>query len=199
MRRILGIFLLVAIVVGGYIWYKRYAAEKQLADGDIQCVGCMSPERKAEFLKENAGEDADGQSEHKTTRGNISAGGTATTGTSASTTEQTGTIVTGATATPTSTTNTAPAQNKIVYPSPATSGSTMTATAVAAGLPLTDTVAPNPTNGMTFGGKGTYQWYRQGNLTWRVDTVTGRSCIVFATEEEWRKQIVLSHGCGGNA
>jgi hypothetical protein len=65
-----------------------------------------------------------------------------------------------------------------------------------AALPVADTVAPNPPNGMAFTGSGKYQWYRQGNLTWRVDTQSGTSCIAFATDEEWRKPRVLSHGCG---
>jgi hypothetical protein len=71
--------------------------------------------------------------------------------------------------------------------------------AAPANLPATDSVPPNPTNGARFTGSGAYQWYRQGNLTWRVDTVSGGSCIAFATLEEWRKQIVYSHGCGRGA
>ncbi len=59
----------------------------------------------------------------------------------------------------------------------------------------TDTIQPNPPNGMTFGGSGHYQLYRQGNLTWRLNTDTGESCIVFATEEEWRKPQVFRAGC----
>ena len=67
------------------------------------------------------------------------------------------------------------------------------------GLPLRDSQSANNPNDLHFGGTGAYQWYRQGNLTWRVDTATGRSCIVYATMEEWQKQIVYSHGCGRNA
>ena len=61
--------------------------------------------------------------------------------------------------------------------------------------PSTDTIQPNPPNGMTFGGSGHYQLYRQGNLTWRLNTDTGESCVVFATEEEWRKPQVFRSGC----
>jgi hypothetical protein len=71
--------------------------------------------------------------------------------------------------------------------------------ALPANLPQGDSITPNPPNGMAFGGRGTYQWYRQGNLTWRVNTENGSSCIAYATMEEWRKSIVLQHGCGGNA
>ena len=61
--------------------------------------------------------------------------------------------------------------------------------------PATDSQTPNAPNGMHFSGSGTYQWYRQGNLTYRVDTQSGRSCIVYATMEEWRKPYVYNNGC----
>ena len=66
------------------------------------------------------------------------------------------------------------------------------------GLPKTDTLAPNPSNGQAFGGTGKFQVYRQGNITWRVNTESGESCILLATQEEWRKSIVYSHGCNDN-
>ncbi len=65
-----------------------------------------------------------------------------------------------------------------------------------ASLPVSDTIAPNAPNGLAFGGTGKFQWYRQGNLTWRVNTASGSTCIAFATMEEWQKPIVYSHGCG---
>ena len=61
--------------------------------------------------------------------------------------------------------------------------------------PATDSLLPNPPNGAAFSGTGRYQVYRQGNLTWRVNTDDGKTCILFATDEEWRKPIVYSHGC----
>ena len=64
------------------------------------------------------------------------------------------------------------------------------------GAPASDTISPNPPNGMTFSGSGRYQLYRQGNITWRLDTETGRSCVIFATDEEWRKPRVYRAGCG---
>jgi hypothetical protein len=64
--------------------------------------------------------------------------------------------------------------------------------------PASDTISPNPPNGMTFAGSGRYQLYRQGNITWRLDTETGRSCIIFATDEEWKKPRVYKAGCGRN-
>ena len=54
---------------------------------------------------------------------------------------------------------------------------------------------PNPPNGLAYVGSGRFQVYRQGNLTWRFDTQTGHTCILFATLEEWQKQIVSRNGC----
>lgn len=64
-----------------------------------------------------------------------------------------------------------------------------------AAMPASDSEAPNAPNGMRFAGSGRFQVYRQGNLTWRVNTDDGTSCILFATNEEWRKPIVYNHGC----
>jgi hypothetical protein len=64
------------------------------------------------------------------------------------------------------------------------------------GVPATDSISPNPPNGMVFSGTGKYQLYRQGNITWRLDTSNGHTCIIFATEEEWKKPQVLRAGCG---
>ena len=70
---------------------------------------------------------------------------------------------------------------------------------VAAGMtpPASDSVAANPPNGMTFGGSGHYQLYRQGDLTWRLNTDTGDTCVIFATDEEWHKPKVYKAGCRG--
>ena len=78
------------------------------------------------------------------------------------------------------------------YPPAATSASS----SGRAALPVSDTITPNAPNGLAFGGTGKFQWYRQGNLTWRVNTASGSTCIAFATMEEWQKPIVSSHGCG---
>jgi hypothetical protein len=66
-------------------------------------------------------------------------------------------------------------------------------------LPVSDTISPNPPNGMVFAGSGRFQVYRQGNITWRIDTVSGTNCILFATNEEWQKPQVYGHGCGSAA
>lgn len=101
------------------------------------------------------------------------------------------------------------ASEKVVYPSatpgqaaqPAASadGSSQTTQSMQpapATAPGSDTISPNPPNGMVFSGTGRYQLYRQGNITWRLDTDTGRTCIIFATDEEWKKPRVYRAGCG---
>jgi hypothetical protein len=42
---------------------------------------------------------------------------------------------------------------------------------------------------------GRFQVYRQGNLTWRIDTASGESCVLLATHAEWRKPQVYQNGC----
>jgi hypothetical protein len=76
--------------------------------------------------------------------------------------------------------------------------------AVPAGIPpsnypSTDSQSPSSPNGMRFAGSGSYLVYRQGDITYRLDTQTGRSCVIYATMQEWRRPIVMSHGCGRTA
>ena len=61
--------------------------------------------------------------------------------------------------------------------------------------PVEDTISANPPNGTVFSGTGHFQVYRQGNLTWRINTDTGQSCVLFATDAEWRKPRVYQRGC----
>ena len=101
--------------------------------------------------------------------------------------------------TPGSTTNQPPAGAKTTAPPVTTVPAPTTMAATDASLPVSDSQSANNPNGLHFGGSGKFQWYRQGNLTWRVDTASGHSCIDYATMEEWRKPIVSSHGCGRGA
>ncbi len=193
--RILGIVIAILIVVGIYYGYQRYREGKDLDSGAVHCVGCMSPDQKAAFDRENSGDTPDGQSEHKSESARNATADTA--------------------ATPSQVPAQDVAQGSAHEPLPQrvgqdlrkdengldhhfSNGGSATA-ALQTGAPAGDTAAPNAPNGMRLGGSGMYQWYRQGSLTWRVDTATGHSCIVYATMEEWRKQIVMSHGCGRDA
>jgi len=62
--------------------------------------------------------------------------------------------------------------------------------------PAKESISRDPPNGMAYAGTGKYQVYRQGDITWRLDTDTGQACILFATDAEWRKRRVFQHGCG---
>ena len=186
----------------GYPAYVKHQQTLQAESGEVTCVGCDSPEEHARFLKENSGETADGDSERKLTSARIAAEQAAAGET------QSSTIPAAASPAVTprngSSTMVVPGDQSTAYPpaagtAPVVVPTTVQPGAMPAGLPTRDTESANAPNGMRFAGSGTYQWYRQGNLTWRIDTSTGRSCIIYATMEEWRKQIVMSHGCGRNA
>jgi hypothetical protein len=62
--------------------------------------------------------------------------------------------------------------------------------------PTADSILRDPPSGAVFAGKGKFQLYRQGDITWRLDTDSGTACILFATDTQWRKPQVYSHGCG---
>jgi hypothetical protein len=59
-----------------------------------------------------------------------------------------------------------------------------------------DSIQRNPPNGTVFAGTGKYQLYRQGDITWRLNTDNGSACILFATDSQWHKKNVYEHGCG---
>ena len=164
--------LLVLLCVYGY---NQYRAKKNLDDGAVTGTGLMTPAEKARFDAEDHGDTPDGNSERKHESAQQSAADIAA--------------------------NPAgfPNSGNAVTNQPSTNGSITGAPSALGSAPVSDTIKPNPTNGMVFAGTGQYQWYRQGNLTWRVNTSTGSSCIVYATMEEWRKEVVMNHGCGGNA
>jgi len=61
--------------------------------------------------------------------------------------------------------------------------------------PASDSIDRTPPNGMVFAGTGHVQVYRQGNITWRINTDNGEACVLFATDREWRKPRVYNAGC----
>lgn len=62
-------------------------------------------------------------------------------------------------------------------------------------IPSSDSIPRNPPNGMLFAGGGKFQLYRQGDITWRLNTETGQACILFATDAQWGRNRVYQHGC----
>lgn len=217
-RRIIGGLVLVLLVYLGWTWYRSRTEKVKLYSGDYSCVGCLEGEAKARFLKENAGETADGNSERKLTSAAIAAE-QATSGSapvSASVTAPVAPVIVAPGNTGSSSmvapqslnTSSTPAPGPVPVPAalPTRTSSrrgvsdTYGGSTSSIGVPpVMDSVSPNPRNDVHFRGAGSFEWYREGNITWRVDTTTGHSCIVYATMEEWRKQIVMSHGCGHNA
>lgn len=66
----------------------------------------------------------------------------------------------------------------------------------AATPPSSDSIPRNPPNGLAFAGSGKFQLYRQGDITWRLNTQSGEACILFATDAQWRVHRVYQAGCG---
>jgi len=201
-RKIVGLIFLILVCVGVYYIVQHYRQQEQSTDGEVHWVtGQPTQAEKDAYAKEDSGDVADGQSEHKirTSRAEDAAG------------NPEGQAAAGQTITPPATAPTtparAPAQAAAPPPAPAAyppaNPTPVSYPSYAAGSggaqPMTDSQAPNAPNGMRYGGSGQFQWYRQGNITYRVDTVSGGICVAFATLEEWRKQIVSSHGCGRGA
>ncbi len=187
-RRIVGTVVLLAVLIGGFLVWRRHNDAQELGNGDVHCDGCMTPEEHARFLKENAGETADGASDRKDKTAREEAATDFQDSAPASGSAQTTGSGMGG-----SSTRLVGGQSSGIQPRPAL------ALTNSVKQPNSDTLPPNAQTGVRTTGSGPYQWYRQGNLTWRIDTATGRSCIIYATMEEWRKSIVISHGCGPNA
>ncbi|MHB8217998.1 MAG: hypothetical protein ACYDDS_18145 [Candidatus Sulfotelmatobacter sp.] len=40
-----------------------------------------------------------------------------------------------------------------------------------------------------------YQIYKSGWRTWRLDTVTGQTCILLTSESDWKKPETTAQGC----
>jgi hypothetical protein len=62
-------------------------------------------------------------------------------------------------------------------------------------IPDRDTFPAFPPDGVRFGGTGRFSWYREGDITWRVDSASGSTCVAFATLEQWRLPLVSRRGC----
>ena len=210
-NRLAMLLVLILLCVGGYYVWHHYHEQKMEYSGEVTCQGCMTADEQARFDKEDHGETADGQSEHKirTARqedaaglpeARAAAGETQPDGASFS---SNGAPLKGqAPMVPTAPIQASPAPGSFAMSTQPTTAPYPPAAqtmATPVGMPVSDSQSANAPNGMRFGGSGTYQWYRQGDLTWRIDTTNGRSCIIYATLEEWRKNIVYSHGCGRDA
>jgi hypothetical protein len=180
-RNILWIVAVVALCIGGYYLYKQYTGRDPLGSGSV--VTRTSADGSSNT-------DIDGNADDQATttfNKNAPAPGRASNqppaADKASIASGSGTVGTGPTPTPQD-------GGGMIAVTPQAPAGAPTA------MPVADSQAGNNPNDMHFGGSGRFQWYRQGNLTWRVDTQSGSTCIAFATNEEWRKSLVMSHGCG---
>ena len=202
------LLLLLCIYIGYFFWWVPRQKTIQADSGSYTCTGCLTGEAKERFLRENSGDTPDGQSERKDATARAAAEASANESANASPAQitadsnhapGTSAMVAPSTAAPPAPSSDPSYASPAYVPAPAPA-SVPSATYNSLGAPPAgDSIAPNPPNGAVFAGRGSFQWYRQGNITWRVDTSTGRSCIIYATMEEWQKRIVLSHGCGRNA
>lgn len=92
-----------------------------------------------------------------------------------------------------------PAGNEIATtatPQPAAPAAQPMPEATLTQAPNSDSIPRNPPNGLAFAGSGKFQLYRQGDITWRLNTQTGETCILFATDAQWRLHRVYQAGCG---
>ena len=173
LKRVLIVVVVIAVFIGGWELYSRNAARNGLGSGDVYSTDSSKS-------SDSGNADLDGRP----------AGAGAPT---PSRSDAPGTVngdpVTGSG----TTSNQPPPSMKAPI---ASSNPPATVASSPVSLPVSDTIAPNPPNGLAFGGTGKFQWYRQGNLTWRVNTASGTTCIAFATMEEWQKPLVYRHGCG---
>jgi len=179
LKRVLIVVAVIAVFIGGWELYSRNAARNGIGSGDVY----SSDSSKS---SDSSNTDLDGRP----------AGTVAPT---PSRSDAPGTINGQPVAGVGTTSNQPPPSMKAPIASsnpPAAVSPAASSESTPASLPVSDTIAPNPPNGLAFGGTGKFQWYRQGNLTWRVNTASGTTCIAFATMEEWQKPIVYRHGCG---
>ncbi len=201
--------LIVAILcfLGWFGWrqWQLHNETAQLNSGDIVCPDCPQGDAKARFDKENSGDTSDGNSEHKDESARV-AGREADLGTGS------GATGTSSMVPPSQTTTFAAPSSSPAGMTPARPAATTLPVVPMAGQPVAlansagvpapvevpahDSEPANAPNGMRFAGAGTYQWYRQGDLTYRIDTATGKSCVLYATKRQWRDPLVYNNGCG---
>lgn len=182
-KRVLAIVLSLVVVLLVYVGYNSYDARRVSTSGEVYSNG-MRQTVKTGVQKASQSSDADTIVYPSQPDASTAQSGTSTQSSQISTTAQAGSLV--------------QPQTTTTAPKAGVAQLTQSQQPANANVPAGDTISPNPPNGMVFAGSGRYQLYRQGNITWRLDTETGRSCVIFATDEEWRKPRVYRAGCGKN-
>ena len=181
MRRIVGILLLVAGIALCVFWYVQRAKTRALNSGDV-------------YVREQPGENP------KPLPPSAPASTVAPTTPSPASPAPSPSVTTTSPAVP------APKPSAAITPS-ATPTPTVATTKPAAPassrqatvrLPTADSIPREAPNGALYAAAGKYQLYRQGDLTWRLDTDTGWACVIFATDTQWSKPRVWREGCRSN-
>jgi hypothetical protein len=62
--------------------------------------------------------------------------------------------------------------------------------------PAANALNPHPPSGFVTPATQKFALYRQGDLTYRLNTQSGQACVLLASEDLWRKPLVYQHGCG---
>jgi hypothetical protein len=189
-RRIIIIILIVLVICAGYWVWRNHTTGVSFGDGTITATNSSSSSDES-TMNNGVTTDLDGntvahpnpsRSDDPGTINTVPVGSTGTQSSTGSTTM--GTPMTSAT----------PPQ-----PSPVSAPGGLTARAPVLGprgpIPKSDSLSPNAPNGVGFAGTGKYMWYRQGDITYRVNSDTGARCIAFATMQQWSRPIVYQNGC----
>ncbi|HWG16248.1 MAG TPA: hypothetical protein VN678_00205 [Acidobacteriaceae bacterium] len=176
-KRIVVVLAIAAIAAIGVFWYWQHAKQRALGSGNV-------------YVK-NQGADQSQPASNPPSSQNPAASQPATPGAQQSS---------AATPPPSAAKPSAAIEKMPSAPQPTahTAIPAMTQPRGAIAVPTSDSIPRNPPNGLIFAGVGKYQLYRQGDITWRLDTNTGRSCIIFATDTLWAKVRVWDSGCGAS-
>jgi len=192
-RNVIVAVLIVLVIVVGYVVWKQHSSVT-FGDGTITSHDSSSSTDQA--MNSGVTTDLDGNAAHPNTSrsddpGTINTVPVGSTGSQSPTGSQSASAPT--MGTPMASNMPPPQPSPISAPGGLTSRAPVLGPA--APPPTNDTIAPNPPNRVAFGGTGKYMWYRQGDLTWRVNSDTGASCIAFATMQQWARPIVYQNGC----
>lgn len=174
-KRIVVVIALVAVAAIGVFWYWQHAKQRALGSGNVYVKNQGADQSQPASNPPSSPTAAASQPETPATR-QSSAPSPA----------------------PSSAKPSAAIEKIPPTPQPVHSAPPLTQPRGAVAVPTSDSIPRNPPNGLIFAGAGKYQLYRQGDITWRLDTNTGRSCIIFATDTLWAKVRVWDSGCGAS-
>jgi len=184
--------LIVLVIVVGYVVWKSHNGGNTFGDGAItEHSSSSSSDQTA--MNNGVTTDLDGNTEAHPTPSRSDDPGTINTVPVGSTGSQNASGSTPTMGTPMTQAPTPSQPNPVSAPGGLTARSPVLGPG--APPPTSDSLAPNPPNRVAFGGTGKYMWYRQGDITWRVNSDTGASCVAFATMQEWARPIIYQNGC----